>query len=82
MGANAREQIEIAFDNVKAALTSVGANFGNIVKLNNYIVDIGTNIAHYREGRVLPDKKRTRGATAHGATTGALDRLCCRRTAV
>jgi enamine deaminase RidA (YjgF/YER057c/UK114 family) len=51
MGANAREQIEIAFENVKAALTSVGANFGNIVKLNNYIVDIGTNIAHYREVR-------------------------------
>src|SRR5437588_11674458 len=45
MGANAREQIEIAFENVKAALTSVGANFGNIVKLNNYIVDIATNIA-------------------------------------
>jgi enamine deaminase RidA (YjgF/YER057c/UK114 family) len=51
MGANAREQIEIAFENVKAALTSVGANFGNIVRLNNYIVDIATNIAHYREVR-------------------------------
>jgi enamine deaminase RidA (YjgF/YER057c/UK114 family) len=51
MGANAREQIEIAFENVKAALTSVGANFENVVKLNNYIVDIGTNIAHpAREG--------------------------------
>jgi len=47
MGANAREQIEIAFENVKAALTSVGASFGNVVKLNNYIVDIGT----YREVR-------------------------------
>jgi 2-iminobutanoate/2-iminopropanoate deaminase len=51
MGANAREQIEIAFENVKAALTSVGASFENVVKLNNYIVDIGTNIAHYREVR-------------------------------
>jgi|SRR5215831_9316560 len=46
MGANAREQIEIALENVKAALTSVGASFGNVVKLNNY-VDIGT----YREVR-------------------------------
>ena len=27
MGANAREQIEIAFENVKAALASVGAGF-------------------------------------------------------
>src|SRR5262249_7812857 len=51
MGANAREQIEIAFEKVKAALTSVGASFGNVVKLNNYIVDIGTNLAHYREVR-------------------------------
>jgi len=51
MGANARHQIEIAFENVKAALTSVGATFENVVKLNNYIVDIGTNIAHYREVR-------------------------------
>src|SRR5215469_1925831 len=51
MGANAREQIEIAFENVKAALSSVGASFGNVVKLNNYIVDIGANLAHYREVR-------------------------------
>ena len=51
MGANAREQVEIAFENVKAALASVGASFDHVVKLNNYIVDIGTNIAHYREVR-------------------------------
>jgi enamine deaminase RidA (YjgF/YER057c/UK114 family) len=42
MGANAREQMEIAFENVKAALASVGASFENVVKLNNYIIDIGT----------------------------------------
>jgi enamine deaminase RidA (YjgF/YER057c/UK114 family) len=51
MGANAREQMEIAFENVKAALASVGTSFEHVVKLNNYIVDIGTNIAHYREVR-------------------------------
>ena len=51
MGADAREQIEIAFRNVKAALDSVGASFSDIVKLNTYIVDIGTNLAHYREVR-------------------------------
>jgi enamine deaminase RidA (YjgF/YER057c/UK114 family) len=51
MGADAREQIDIAFQNVKAALASVGATFDQVVKLNNYIVDIGTNIAHYREVR-------------------------------
>jgi enamine deaminase RidA (YjgF/YER057c/UK114 family) len=37
MGANAREQMEIAFENVKAALDSVGARFEHVVKLNNYI---------------------------------------------
>jgi enamine deaminase RidA (YjgF/YER057c/UK114 family) len=51
MGANGREQVEMAFENVKAALTSVGATFEHVVKLNLYIVDIGTNIAHYREVR-------------------------------
>jgi enamine deaminase RidA (YjgF/YER057c/UK114 family) len=51
MGANAREQMEIAFENVKAALASVGAGFEHVVKLNNYIVDIGANLAHYRDVR-------------------------------
>ena len=51
MGANAREQMEIAFENVKAALASVGASFEHVVKLNNYVVDIGANLAHYREVR-------------------------------
>jgi enamine deaminase RidA (YjgF/YER057c/UK114 family) len=51
MGANAREQMEIAFGNVKAALDFVGASFSDVVKLSTYIVDIGTNIAHYREVR-------------------------------
>jgi enamine deaminase RidA (YjgF/YER057c/UK114 family) len=51
MGANALEQMEIAFENVKAALGSVGAGFEHVVKLNNYVVDISANLAHYREVR-------------------------------
>ncbi len=51
MGADAREQIEMAFENVKAALAAVGAGFEHVVKLNNYMVDIGTNLRHYREVR-------------------------------
>jgi len=51
MGADAREQMEIAFENVKAALAFVGAGFEHVVKLNNYVVDIGANLAHYREVR-------------------------------
>ena len=51
MGANAREQMELAFQNLKAALMSVGAGFEHLVKINNYIVNIGANIAQFREVR-------------------------------
>ena len=51
MGANAREQMELAFQNLKAALASVDAGFEHLVKINNYIVDIGANIAQFREVR-------------------------------
>ena len=40
-----------AFENLKAALTAVGAGFEHLVKINNYIVDIGRNIAVFREVR-------------------------------
>ena len=33
------------------ALASVGASFEHVVKITNYIVDIGTNVAHFREVR-------------------------------
>jgi enamine deaminase RidA (YjgF/YER057c/UK114 family) len=48
MGANTREQMEIAFENVKAALASVGATFDN--------VKAGV--------RASPDRWRERGAYA------------------
>jgi 2-iminobutanoate/2-iminopropanoate deaminase len=51
MAGNAREQIEMAFENMKAALASVGAGFEYVVKINNYIVDISANIASFREIR-------------------------------
>jgi enamine deaminase RidA (YjgF/YER057c/UK114 family) len=51
MGASAREQMELAFQNLKAALISVGAGFEHLVKINNYIVNIGANIAQFREVR-------------------------------
>jgi enamine deaminase RidA (YjgF/YER057c/UK114 family) len=51
MGASAREQMELAFQSLKAALASVGAGFEHLVKVNNYIVNIGANIAQFREVR-------------------------------
>jgi enamine deaminase RidA (YjgF/YER057c/UK114 family) len=46
-----RAQTVQAFENLKAALAAVGATFNDVVKLNNYLVDITPNIASYREVR-------------------------------
>jgi enamine deaminase RidA (YjgF/YER057c/UK114 family) len=67
MGATAREQMELAFQNLKAALVSVGAGFENVVKVNNYIVDIGKNIATFREVR---DKYVNTSAPPASTTVG------------
>jgi len=46
-----RAQAVQAFENLKAALASVGATFEHVVKLNNYLVDIKKNLPIYREVR-------------------------------
>ena len=46
-----RAQAVQAFENLKNALAAVGATFNDVVKLNNYLVDITTNLAIYREVR-------------------------------
>jgi len=46
-----RAQTVQAFENLKAALASVGGGFEHVVKLNNYLVDIKTNIPMLREVR-------------------------------
>jgi enamine deaminase RidA (YjgF/YER057c/UK114 family) len=46
-----RAQAVQAFENLKAALAAVGAGFDDVVKLNNYLVDITTNLPIYREVR-------------------------------
>lgn len=51
MAGDFRGQTVQAFENLKSALAAVGATIGNVVKINNYIVDIGTNIAAFREVR-------------------------------
>jgi enamine deaminase RidA (YjgF/YER057c/UK114 family) len=40
-----------AFENLKAALEAVGANFGHLVKINNYLVDIERNMLAFRDVR-------------------------------
>ncbi len=46
-----RAQAVQAYENLKTALASVYAGFDDVVKLNNYIVDIKANIQHHREIR-------------------------------
>ena len=46
-----RAQCVQAFENLKAALAAVGATFDDVVKLNNYLIDIPKNLGSYREVR-------------------------------
>ncbi|HLH61767.1 MAG TPA: RidA family protein [Ktedonobacteraceae bacterium] len=45
-----RAQAEQVFENLKAALAAVGADFTNVIKLNIYVVDM-TNLPVLREVR-------------------------------
>ena len=51
MASDFRGQTAQAFENLKNALAAVGAEFKDVVKINNYIVDIPANIAIFREVR-------------------------------
>ena len=46
-----RAQTTQAFENLKIALAAAGAGFEHVVKINNYLVDIGANIVTFREVR-------------------------------
>ena len=62
-----RAQAVQAFENLKAALAAVGASFDDVVKLNNYLIDIPTNISVYREVR---DKYVNTGRPPASTTIG------------
>jgi enamine deaminase RidA (YjgF/YER057c/UK114 family) len=51
MAPDFRGQTVQAFENLKNALTAVGASFKDVVKINNYLVDIPANIGTFREVR-------------------------------
>ena len=67
MAPDFRGQVEQAFQNLKAALDSVGAKPEHVVKVNNYIVDIGKNIPVFREVR---DKYLNMAAPPASTTIG------------
>jgi enamine deaminase RidA (YjgF/YER057c/UK114 family) len=62
-----RAQAVQAFENLKAALAAVGAGFDDVVKLNNYLVDIPKNLGIYREVR---DKYVNTSAPPASTTVG------------
>ena len=62
-----RAQTVQAFENLKAALAAVGAGFDDVVKLNNYLIDIPKNIGIYREVR---DKYVNTSAPPASTTVG------------
>ena len=50
-GADFREQATLVYENLKAAIESVGGKMENIVKLNAYLTDIRAQLPIYREVR-------------------------------
>src|SRR4026207_1097083 len=62
-----KAQPEHARANLKAALEAVGANFGHLVKINNYLVDIERNMLAFREVR---DRYLAASALPASTTTG------------
>ena len=46
-----RAQCARAFDNMTLALKSAGAGWSDVVKINNFLVDIESNMAAFREVR-------------------------------
>ena len=52
-GTDFREQATLVYENLKAAIESVGGKMENIVKLNAYLTDIRAQLPIYREVRDL-----------------------------
>jgi enamine deaminase RidA (YjgF/YER057c/UK114 family) len=67
---DARAQMTQAFDNLKAALAAVGADFAQVVKVNNYLTDMA-HLAVLREVR----DRHFNMASPPASTTVAISRL-------
>ena len=64
-----RQQAIQTFENLKAALAAVGADFRQVVKLNNYLVDVG-DLPTFREVRDSYLAKNDRPASTTIAISG------------
>ena len=62
-----RAQCEQAFDNMTLALKAANASWSDVVKINNFLVDIETNMGAFREVR---DRYLNRAAPPASTTIG------------
>jgi enamine deaminase RidA (YjgF/YER057c/UK114 family) len=62
-----RAQCTQAFDNMTLALTAAGARWADVVKINNFLVDIQGNMAAFREVR---DRYLNKAAPPASTTIG------------
>ena len=67
VGDDFRAQCAQAFDNMTRALEAAGAQWRDVVKINNFLVDIETNMAAFREVR---DRYLNAGAPPASTTIG------------
>lgn len=51
LGADFRSQAVQVFENLGAALRLAGTDFRHVIKLNNYLIDLGSDLAAFREVR-------------------------------
>ena len=70
-GRDFHEQAILTYENLKAALDSVGAKFENLVKLNTYLTDIRTQLPVLREVR----ERYVNTAAPPASTTIEISRL-------
>ncbi len=66
-GRDFRAQCAQAFDNMTRALEAAGAQWRDVVKINNFLVDIETNMAAFREVR---DRYLNKAAPPASTTIG------------
>jgi enamine deaminase RidA (YjgF/YER057c/UK114 family) len=62
-----RAQCEKAFENMTLALKAANASWGDVVKINNFLVDIENNMAAFREVR---DRYLNRASPLASTTIG------------
>jgi len=67
VGDDFRSQCAQAFDNMTLALKAAGAKWSDVVKINNFLVDIQANMATFREVR---DRYLNKAAPPASTTIG------------